>query len=655
MKPLFSTNTKTLAVIISSVLLLSTIGSVLGTAAFAETVVTYVNTPSGVASFIAVNPSTNKVYVATGSNSVTVIDGSTNKVTSTISIPTGSGAIAVNPNTNKIYVASTQSSDTLTVIDGSTNTVAATITLNSSSSVWAGAVAVNPATNKAYVDNANFRTGATSISIIDGSTNSVTGSISPAGSCTLSGMAINPVTNMLYGVDCSTIDVWNLNTNSLAATIQINNVGPWGVDLNPNTNTVYVGERGFDVEQYVVVIDGSTNKIVTQIDTGIDPAEVSVNPNTNKIYTSTGNSPDDMVTIDGSSNTIASRTPLNEYGAFRGVAVNPSSNIVYVAGADPNNSNSGLVAVVNAGSSSSSGTTSQLTVNSQDTSNNPLYGYYTVLYQNGAVQNTGFTPATFTLNNNQQYTVEVQDYGQYTFDYWADTGSTNRDRSISISSDTQIMAVYRNVNQPPPTPPPCSTCNQQSSVTVQSLDSNNNPISGYYTVLYQNGAVQNTGFTPATFSTTAGQTYTVEVQDYGGYYFNHWSDGTTNRDKTFTATSSGQTFTAVYSTSPSTNNNGGGGGTVVSGGSSSSISVTTTDSAGNQITGYYTTLWQNSQQIQSGFSPASFTVSNSQTYQVAVADYGNYVFDHWSDGTTNRFHTVTTGTGTTTQLTAVYR
>jgi hypothetical protein len=207
-------------------------------------------------------------------------------------------------------------------------------------------------------------------------------------------------------------------------------------------------------------------------------------------------------------------------------------------------------------------------------------------------------------------------------------------------------------------------------VTINSVDSGNNPISGYYTVLYQNGAAINTGFTPATFPATAGQQYTAEVQDYGSYYFNHWSDGTTNRDKTFTATSSGQTFTAIYSTSPpatNNNNNGGEGSggsncipttsttTEQCGNNMSRIYVATTDSSGNTINGYYTTLWQNGAQTSSAYSPVMFNANNGQTYQVAVADYGNYVFDHWSDGSTSRFHSVTTGTDTTTNLTAVYK
>jgi YVTN family beta-propeller protein len=272
MNPVFLTESKniTAAVILSSLLIMFAIDSVAGTAAFAETVVTYINTPAGEASFIAVNPSTNKIYASTGSDSVTVIDGATNKVISTLSIPIGNGAIAVNPNTNRIYVGS--SSDAITVIDGSSDVVIATISLNYSSPTVAWNLAVNPGTNKVYVDNYNFQTGNTPISIIDGSSNSVIGSITQAPHCGLDGMVVNPVKNILYGVDCPTVDVWNLGTNVLAATIRINNVGPWGIDVNPNTNTVYVGERGFDVEKNVVVIDGSTNTIVTQINTGVDSA-----------------------------------------------------------------------------------------------------------------------------------------------------------------------------------------------------------------------------------------------------------------------------------------------------------------------------------------------------------------------------------------------
>ena len=66
-------------------------------------------------------------------------------VTATISAGTNPQAVAVNPITNKIYVANPYSAN-LTVIDGATNS---TTTVTAGTSPLA--VAVNPVTNKIYV------------------------------------------------------------------------------------------------------------------------------------------------------------------------------------------------------------------------------------------------------------------------------------------------------------------------------------------------------------------------------------------------------------------------------------------------------------------------------------------------------------------------
>src|SRR5439155_1074930 len=69
---------------------------------------------------VAVNPVTNKVYVANkGSANVTVIDGATN-ATTTVGAGTNPQAVAVDPVTNEVYVANNGSND-VTVIDGATN------------------------------------------------------------------------------------------------------------------------------------------------------------------------------------------------------------------------------------------------------------------------------------------------------------------------------------------------------------------------------------------------------------------------------------------------------------------------------------------------------------------------------------------------------
>jgi len=169
-----------------------------------------------------------------------------------------------------------------------------------------------------------------------------------------------------------------------------------------------------------------------------------------------------------------------------------------------------------------------------------------------------------------------------------------------------------------------------------------NTLTGFYSVLDQNGVSVATGFSPAIFTVEGGQAYSVEVQNFANCVFDHWTDtGSTDGQRTFTAASTAQTFTAVYNCGTSV-------------GGASTISVSGVDSAGNAITGYYVTLWQNGVQLKSCFFPCSFTVS-SGTYQVAVADFGSHAFTRWTDGTTTRFHTIIVASASTAiSITAVY-
>ena len=79
---------------------------------------------------IVVNPATNTVYVTNqGSNTVSVINGATNTVTTTISgLPGNPSLITFNPNTNMLYTADYTSSNTVSVINAATNTLVTNIT-----------------------------------------------------------------------------------------------------------------------------------------------------------------------------------------------------------------------------------------------------------------------------------------------------------------------------------------------------------------------------------------------------------------------------------------------------------------------------------------------------------------------------------------------
>jgi YVTN family beta-propeller protein len=113
------------------------------------------------------------------SNSVSVIDISTNTVIATIPVSGNPNVDAVTPDGTKVYVAA--GAGGISVIDTSSNTVVTTISDNGAS-----AVAITPNGTRAYVTNES----ANSVSVIDTSTNTVIATI-PVGVNPF-GVAIRP-------------------------------------------------------------------------------------------------------------------------------------------------------------------------------------------------------------------------------------------------------------------------------------------------------------------------------------------------------------------------------------------------------------------------------------------------------------------------------
>ena len=89
-------------------------------------------------------------------------------------------------------------------------------------------------------------------------------------------------------------------------------------------------------------------------------------------------------------------------------------------------------------------TTSQLTVNSQLSNGTVIEGYHAeAVSSSTATTQSGYTPAVFTLNSGETYSVGVADWLNYFFDYWLDTSSTERWRDVTVTADTQLTAIYR--------------------------------------------------------------------------------------------------------------------------------------------------------------------------------------------------------------------
>ena len=270
---------------------------------------------------IAVNPVTNKIYVANSDNgNVTVFDG-VNFTLATVADPNAAGpiALAVNPVTNKIYVAN-YGSGNVTVINGFMDTFTR-VSVGSNPR----AIAVDPLTNKIYV--ANYGSG--TVTVIDGATNNVT---TVTVGTNPRALAVNPATNKVYvanygSTNVTVIDGATNNTTTVAA-----GTNPYAVAVNPVTNKVYVANNG---SANVTVIDGASNNMVT-VSAQTNPDAVAVNPLTNKVYVANHGS-NSVTVIDGASgNVLANATVPSSLGNNAGagpvaMAVDPVTNKIYVA------------------------------------------------------------------------------------------------------------------------------------------------------------------------------------------------------------------------------------------------------------------------------------------------------------------------------------
>ena len=159
---------------------------------------------------VAINAATNKIYVAnSGSNDISVIDGTANSVVATIadSKALSPVAVAVNPATNTIYVANLQSNN-VTVIDGATDSVMATISVGTSPS----GIDVDSQTKFIYVANAgNSQTGDPgNVTVINGATNATTMLTDPKARNPVA-IAANSITNKIYVANSGSNNVTVIN------------------------------------------------------------------------------------------------------------------------------------------------------------------------------------------------------------------------------------------------------------------------------------------------------------------------------------------------------------------------------------------------------------------------------------------------------------
>lgn len=243
---------------------------------------------------------------------------------SNISLPYFTWAVAVDPNSDTIYAAGPLSN--LTVINGSTNKVVTTLSIGSEGSDF---VAVDPATNMIYAGEA----------IINGSTNHVVGYFSD----NITDLAIDSAKGTIYALspDFSTAGntsllILNATSEALVHRIPINGSANI-LATDPVTHTVYVPiclRGNVCAPIYVLVINESSYELEAKIfvnasDTSGIPFAISVDPGTNMIFMTD----QQLVSINGTTNTVTAETTVSAFTIqCRGVAVNEMDDEIYVAG-----------------------------------------------------------------------------------------------------------------------------------------------------------------------------------------------------------------------------------------------------------------------------------------------------------------------------------
>ena len=196
---------------------------------------------------IVTNSINNTVYVTNvGSNTVSVVNGTTNAVVSNVTSTSaeeggGSGffspaGIAYNSDNGNLYVAN-RGSDTVSVINGSTNSLVNEITLDT---IAPSGIIYNAANNYIYVTNA----GSNNVTVINGTTNAVVEKVlvglGPNGIAYDQSNGNVYVANYMNG----TISVIDGLTNDVTDTITLGTGStPSGILYNPDTDSLFVADN----------------------------------------------------------------------------------------------------------------------------------------------------------------------------------------------------------------------------------------------------------------------------------------------------------------------------------------------------------------------------------------------------------------------------
>jgi len=269
-----------------------------------------------------VDSATDTVYLGTGT-SLTVINGATGSVITTVTLAGFVDGLAVDATTDKVYVAASDvtagnSASGVYVIDGATNTVTATVA--EPIGVAVGGIAVDSATNTVYVANP----GARQVTVIDGAKNTITTTVDTGVGTLPNSVAVDESSDVVWVTDTNgSVTAINGVTNTISNVVSLAGGEPLSVAVNEATDTVYVADfRNADV----AVIDGKTGTLTTVVPVGTFPHGVAVDQSSGVVYATTNVGPlGTTLVIDGSSDNVTNT--IGRGGLS--VAVDQSTSTVY--------------------------------------------------------------------------------------------------------------------------------------------------------------------------------------------------------------------------------------------------------------------------------------------------------------------------------------
>lgn len=238
---------------------------------------------------MAWNSEEDRICVANyGSNSATIIGGSSNAPEATLEVGSFPAAVTYVRNLDKFYVAD-YGSRSVTVIDGASNTVVGTVSVGSAPRE----LAWDSTDNKVYV--ANYGTGANSVSVIDATQDTVIATVAVGERPRA--VVWNPVSNRVY-VACyaeNKVRVIDPAVDTVVAVVAVG-AGPCFLAVDTDRNEVYVANLA---SGYVTVINGATNQVITTVGVGGGQCALAWNRTSDKVY---------AVLVDGSSVAVINAT-----------------------------------------------------------------------------------------------------------------------------------------------------------------------------------------------------------------------------------------------------------------------------------------------------------------------------------------------------------